>query len=130
MNHYRLTLRPASIGCYPACDDDGNPLTPTVTETHWPPVRTPDGRNHYATVAYATPLTFDQVWHYDLQPVDAVEAARYFVWHHYDRQQTLVDQYLPQWLRMARADLHRVADDGSAIAAAALVLQAAAGSQP
>lgn len=128
---YRLTLRPASISCYPTQDADGNPLTHEITETHWPPVRTPDGRNHYATVAYAAPLSFAQVWHYDLQPVDAVEAARYLFWAYYDRDPDKVARALPLWLRLPAEHLRRMVADGNDAlrAAAALVIQTAEGAQ-
>ncbi len=111
-HYYRLCLRPASIGCYSERDADGNPLTHEITETHWPPVRTPDGRNHYATVAYAEPLTFAQVWHYDLQSVDAVEAARYLFWEYYDRGPDKVAYALPLWLRLPAEHLRQMVADG------------------
>ncbi len=128
---YRL-LRPAAIiDCYPECDTDGHSLTPTVIETHWPPVRTPDGRFHYATVAYAEPLTFDQIWHYDLQPVDAVEAARYFVWHYYGRDQEVADAYLYRWMLLSSDEIRAILDrDDDLITRAVLVLRAVQESQP
>jgi hypothetical protein len=104
MPDYILTLRPASIGCYPDRDNAGHPLTATIVESHWPPKRV-DNRNLYAVVAYVEPLEFDRIWRYDLLPADKLEEARYGFWLEAGRSWDDADTDARQWCELPRAEL-------------------------
>ena len=101
---YNLTLRPASIGCYPDRRTNGTPLTAEIMESHWPPKRV-DNHNLYATVAYAEPLEFDRIWRYDLTPADKLEAARYGFWLDSDRDYAFAAVRTHAWCAQPRAAL-------------------------
>lgn len=120
MPDYYLTLRPASIGTYPTYSQDGRSLHPEIVADYWPPRRTPEGWNHYATVRYAEPLPCERIWRYDLRPAAAVEAAHYVFW----REGMDVDQQAElerEWLSAGRDLLVRQAPYNN-LAQAALVL--------
>ena len=101
---YHLTLRPASIGCYPDRRTNGTPLTAEIIESHWPPKRV-DNRNLYAVIAYDEPLEFDRIWRYDLLPADKLEAARYGFWLDSDRKWDDAGYYARHWCAQPRAAL-------------------------
>ena len=124
MNDYLLTLRPATIGTYPTRDAAGRDLRPTVIEDHWPPRRTPDNRNHYATVRYPEPLNFERIWRYDLLPVDQVEMAHYTFWLYADRDDARATESEAEWLGLGIDWLTRWVTDEPLGTAAVIILQA------
>ena len=106
---YNLTLRPASIGCYPDRRTNGTPLIAEIIESHWPPKRV-DNHNLYAVVAYDEPLEFDRIWRYDLLPADKLEAARYGFWLDSDRDYAEADRSTRQWCAEPRATLESLVE--------------------
>ena len=118
---YHLTLRPASIGCYPDRRTNGTPLTAEIIESHWPPKRA-DNRNLYAVVAYAEPLEFERIWRYDLIPADPVERAHYAFWEYYDRNADDVAQGEAEWLAHPRGQLKKMSLRGNGMAEYALTI--------
>lgn len=124
---YAVTLRPVNYGHYPDSDKaTGESLNPQIIAAYDPPRLLPNGRYNYGTVAYPKPLPFDRIWHFDLRPLDPVEAARYLFWleanRDEDRAQHMLDIYLSQsfdWL-VSQSDVQH-----NALAAAVLTIQAA-----
>jgi len=108
MSHrYYYLLRPFGIGCQPdgwIVDKDFNQAVEV-----WQPKRViPEGqgRTAHGWIEYPEPLTFDQIWRFDLFPADPVAEARYSLWVLCDRDaaeaQIMLDDYLSQgddWLK-------------------------------
>lgn len=124
MPDYYLTLRPATIGTYPKELLDGTALAPEIIADHWPPKRTPDGWNHYATVRYPTTLPFERIWRYDLRPADAVEAAHYRFWLEANRDDTYAAEMEAEWLAVDQAQLADLAQHDNRAHAALRILAA------
>jgi hypothetical protein len=76
MNRYYYLLRPPDIGCQPdgfAYRDGGLPRKTIKTSNG-------DYVDAFGWVEYYTPLSFEQVWKYDLQPDNPVERGRFTLW--------------------------------------------------
>jgi len=119
---YRLTNRPATIGTYPDVDGDGNRLDLSIVEQHWPPAIGPDGRNWYATVAYAERLDFYRIWRYDMVPEDKVEAAKFLFWLESDRNDEWAERRIAKWCAEDRHLLASLRLRGDALAEAVLII--------
>lgn len=118
---YRLTRRPASWGTYP---DRGNGCEPEIVEDHYPPKVGPDGRYHYATVQYPSPLSFDLIWSFELRPVDKVEAAHYLFWDVSKRNAIYAAENEKRWLAHDRHLLSAMRERDSLAEAALVILEA------
>ena len=112
---YLYRSRPPSIGCQP----EGF----TNRETWLPGRQHPsgDGRYFLGLVGYPQPLPFEEVYRYELWPVDEVERAEMTFWLEGDAAKWLLRDYLS----LSVEELQQCAGT-DLLAAAALVLKMAA----
>lgn len=73
MYEYYYRLRPPGTSCQP----DG--FDPDTREC-WRPRKDVNGISYHGKVSYQEPLSHEDLYHYDLRPVDLAEYAEYVFW--------------------------------------------------
>ena len=123
-HEYLFLNRPPSIATHPDGATETEAWTPRRKYTH--PVF---GEQEYlGIVTYATPLDPEQLWKYELLPVDPVEWAEYEWWE--ENYSDLPDgQLQKRYQSFSRTDLEALAEDGNMKAKATLILLDAAETQ-
>jgi hypothetical protein len=116
MNEYYYINRPPGIGCQP----DGFDID---TRETWMPRRRVGDRYFLGTVSYPEPLDPEDVWQYELYPVDPVERAECTFWCTHDP--SLRQEYLDT----PREDLESMAEFCGLSQAALVILKAQEGEQ-
>jgi hypothetical protein len=77
---YFLTHRPPGIGCQPEGD--------LARETWVPRREIPNGEAvAFGSVTYGAPLTWEQLWKYELLPEEEVERLLYYLWQELGRDE-------------------------------------------
>jgi hypothetical protein len=86
LSKYFYTLRPGDYGCQPAgFVNKKSVYTPVKIEIASIPGHEPILWHCSGFVEYEKPLTFEQIWKYDLSPADKVEWAHYRFWNFANR---------------------------------------------
>lgn len=110
MHEYYYRNRPPGIGCQPDGFDPG-------TRESWVPRKDVNGIPYHGKVSYPEPLDHEDLYRYELRPVNLVEYAEYVFWQHGDPGYDIKADYLSA----NRALLESYAP-GSILAQAALII--------
>ena len=115
MYEYYYRNRPPGISCQPDGFD-------AESRQAWIPRRKIDGILYHGTVSYPEPMSYYQMWHYDLRAVDPVEYAEFIFW--VDAHQSGRDWLREMYLDMDRDVLEEDASHDIYAQAALIILDA------